>query len=211
MGKRGRLRLGDVLELMRVIREACELGEHPDRWRGHVLERLGEILDADDASAVCIELPESAGTVKGNSPAALDATMVGRSTPRHRIVSITQLPESSSVSVLAFTRDEDREPFGTRERRLLKIFHQELARLWVTPVLGVLPQALRDELSPRLREILAMLMRGVDEKRIAYDLGRSRHTIHNHVRILYRRLGVKSRAELLAVARPARDFRPRLV
>ena len=64
MGKRGRLRLGDVLELMRVIREACELGEHPDRWRGHVLERLGEILDADDIGQHFAGVVETEGLVE---------------------------------------------------------------------------------------------------------------------------------------------------
>jgi DNA-binding NarL/FixJ family response regulator len=69
---------------------------------------------------------------------------------------------------------------------------------------------LAGQLSPRLRQVLEMLLRGSDEKRIAWDLGRSRHTVHNHVRRLYRCMGVKSRAELMAVARPVANFRPRV-
>jgi DNA-binding NarL/FixJ family response regulator len=64
--------------------------------------------------------------------------------------------------------------------------------------------ALRDggafaALPPRLRQTLECLLEGDGEKQAAARLGLSRHTVHEYVTALYRRLGVSSRAELLAL------------
>ncbi len=55
-------------------------------------------------------------------------------------------------------------------------------------------------LSPRERETLALLMTGAPEKQIAARLGISPHTAHDYVKALYKKLGVTSRAELMARA-----------
>lgn len=47
-------------------------------------------------------------------------------------------------------------------------------------------------------EVLEQLLRGREEARIARDLHRSRHTIHTHVKAIYRHFGVHSRLELIA-------------
>lgn len=48
------------------------------------------------------------------------------------------------------------------------------------------------------RQTLRLLLIGWSEKQIAAHLGRSRHTVHHHVKQIYRALGVTSRPELLA-------------
>jgi ATP/maltotriose-dependent transcriptional regulator MalT len=53
-------------------------------------------------------------------------------------------------------------------------------------------------LSPRLRQTLEGLMRGMSEKQLASELALSQHTLHGYVKTLYRRLGVTSRGELHA-------------
>src|SRR5688572_10665033 len=53
-------------------------------------------------------------------------------------------------------------------------------------------------LTKRMREILGLLVQGKSEKEVASDLGLSPHTVHIHVTRMYARLGVNSRAELLA-------------
>ena len=53
-------------------------------------------------------------------------------------------------------------------------------------------------LSPRMRETLQFLLSGDSEKEVAARLGLSQHTVHIHVKNLYKRLGVCSRAELMA-------------
>ena len=53
-------------------------------------------------------------------------------------------------------------------------------------------------LAPAQREVLRLLSQGLSEEEVATALGRSYHTVHNHVRSIYKRFGVHSRAELLA-------------
>ena len=60
-------------------------------------------------------------------------------------------------------------------------------------------------LTPRMRQILPLLMQGLSEKEVAARLGCSPHTVHIHVTRMYARLGVHSRAELLAYGYRSRN------
>lgn len=55
-----------------------------------------------------------------------------------------------------------------------------------------------NELSAAQRRVLDLALGGLVEKQIARRLNISRHTAHNHLRSIYRSLGVHSRGELLA-------------
>ncbi len=69
----------------------------------------------------------------------------------------------------------------------------------VSNVFAVVPpdQAL-GQLSVTERRVFDLIMRGKTEKEVARQLGVSPHTVHAHVRQIYRAFGVHSRAELLA-------------
>lgn len=53
------------------------------------------------------------------------------------------------------------------------------------------------ELSPRESEVVKQLFAQHTERRIARELGISRHTVHSHLRRIYRKLDVRSRTALL--------------
>jgi DNA-binding CsgD family transcriptional regulator len=53
-------------------------------------------------------------------------------------------------------------------------------------------------LSKRMRDTLQHLLSGDSEKEVAAKLRLSPHTVHIHVKNLYKRLGVCSRGELMA-------------
>ena len=53
-------------------------------------------------------------------------------------------------------------------------------------------------LSKRMKDTLQHLFAGDSEKEVAIKLRLSQHTVHIHVKNLYKRLGVCSRAELTA-------------
>ena len=55
-----------------------------------------------------------------------------------------------------------------------------------------------DQLPPRVRRVLQCLLEGLSEKEAARALQLTPHTVHSYVKILYRQLGVRSRAQLLA-------------
>ncbi|MBB5730171.1 PAS domain S-box protein [Sphingomonas prati] len=62
-----------------------------------------------------------------------------------------------------------------------------------------------DELTPREREVLALICRGLDDKSIARTLGVSGNTVRNHVARIYSKIGVNRRNAAAAWAR-ARGF-----
>ena len=53
-------------------------------------------------------------------------------------------------------------------------------------------------LTPSQRYVLRLLAKGLSEEEVAAQSGRSYHTVHNHVRVIYKLFGVHSRAELLS-------------
>jgi DNA-binding CsgD family transcriptional regulator len=53
-------------------------------------------------------------------------------------------------------------------------------------------------LSKRMKDTLQHLLSGDSEKEVAAKLNLSPHTVHIHVKKLYKRLDVSSRAELMA-------------
>ena len=55
------------------------------------------------------------------------------------------------------------------------------------------------KLSDGQRDVLRLLLQGMSEKRAAAKLCVSYHTVHTHVKHIYRELGVRSRAELMAL------------
>jgi PAS domain S-box-containing protein len=59
-------------------------------------------------------------------------------------------------------------------------------------------------LTPRQAEVLRLLEQGRSTKQIAQELHLSTETVRNHVRRLFRALGVNSRLEAVAAARHAR-------
>ncbi len=93
---------------------------------------------------------------------------------------------------------------GDRERAAA-LFRETEALLAGCPDAGVLPERLaaamaapapaRAELSEREREVLALLSSGLSEREIGQELFLSFNTVHTHVKSLYRKLGVSSRAE----------------
>jgi DNA-binding NarL/FixJ family response regulator len=52
----------------------------------------------------------------------------------------------------------------------------------------------RSTLSPRERQVLELIVRGLSNQDVANELGISRHTATSHVRSIYRKLEVRSRS-----------------
>jgi DNA-binding CsgD family transcriptional regulator len=85
-------------------------------------------------------------------------------------------------------------PYTPKEVAMLRLIHQELARLWRK----------HDPLDahtipPRQREVLEGIRRGESRKTIAEKMGVSDHTVHSYEKALFDRAKVTSRMELLAM------------
>ena len=66
---------------------------------------------------------------------------------------------------------------------------------------------LKELLTPRELEVLGAIMGGFTNKAIARQLEISLHTVKFHVESVFRKLGVRSRAEAVAKALDSKDFR----
>lgn len=55
-------------------------------------------------------------------------------------------------------------------------------------------------LSPREREILCRVRDGRKNKQIARDLGIAKQTVHNHLKLVYAKLGAKTRTMAVMIA-----------
>jgi DNA-binding CsgD family transcriptional regulator len=112
------------------------------------------------------------------------------------MMSLVLVAEGQAHGIALFRTPGERG-FTARDRRLLHLFHTELAPHLSTdlappgcdPISG---------LSPRLRELLACLLEGDSEQQAASRLGLTRDTAHQYVKAIFRRLGVNTRAELMA-------------
>jgi len=114
------------------------------------------------------------------------------------MISRTVPPPDSGLAMfyVRLTRAMGDAAYTVREQRILRLFVAGLAPL-IGAKLATLP---RDGagLSPRMRQVLALLLRGLSEKQVAGRLGISRHTVHDYVKALHKHFGVSSRGELLA-------------
>jgi DNA-binding NarL/FixJ family response regulator len=74
---------------------------------------------------------------------------------------------------------------------MLELFHEEMRTL----------ESRRREVEARLTrresQVLGCLLRGASEKEVASDLAISQHTVHSHVKSIYKAHRVSSRAALL--------------
>ncbi|NVO04938.1 MAG: response regulator transcription factor [Rhodoferax sp.] len=84
-------------------------------------------------------------------------------------------------------------------RRLLRHFHEPLVQ--TAPANSVADTAPDASLTLRERAVLQELSRGVTIARIAESLGISRHTVGDHVKNIYRKLNISSRAQAALQAR----------
>lgn len=123
------------------------------------------------------------------------------------VMSMAPVSSLGVISSLEIYRPRGKR-FTERERLLIALIHEELANDWSRI-------ERRDEksdvkLTPRQREVLDRLVEGESEKEIAYALGVSAHTAHDHVKAIHRAFGARSRGELLAaVAKRVKNATPR--
>ena len=111
------------------------------------------------------------------------------------------LPGARKVAI-AFLRPLRDRLFTDHGCTLIDVFLRTAGRLYGTfdaPGLTPAPTDPRvHALPPRLRPVLQHLLRGEAEKQVAAKLGLSRNTVHEYIKVLYRKLNVSSRGELLA-------------
>ena len=115
----------------------------------------------------------------------------------HQLTSIYQVSKQGAITSMCVIRAAGDRDFSPREVRLMRFFHAELGRLLRGPLVSSIEPG-PEVLSRRLRQTLACLLQGDSEKAVAVRLGLSQATTHQYVTMLYRKVGVRSRSQLLA-------------
>ena len=138
----------------------------------------------------------------------VDATRrIRAALPATRVVMLTAETAPETVQAAIAAGAVGYVPKHAVVGRLLDALHAALrgeavmpAEALATPaVLG--QQAPLTQLSPREREVLDLLGRGLDSKAIARELGVSYHTVREHAQRVIEKLGARSRIEAVARAR----------
>ena len=116
----------------------------------------------------------------------------------HIMPAVIQFPPEAPVRVhfIGLLRAVHDHGFTLRDQRMMELLLREL-RLLVGNRLAPFGSG-EAAPSPRMRQVLALLLRGCAEKEVARELGISQHTVHNHVKRLHRHFEGASRGELLA-------------
>lgn len=114
------------------------------------------------------------------------------------IFSSVRLWIPSGVHGLVLYRGPEGPAFSQDECNLVRVFHAACASLLRLPA-RVGDDAVDCEgLSPRQRQTLGLVLRGLSDKEIADDLGISRYTVNQYTKAIYRHYAVSSRSQLLA-------------
>lgn len=102
--------------------------------------------------------------------------------------------KGSESFVVGVIRDRGGSALSDVDARLLELLDEQL----VDSENARAPAYLNLGLPPRQLETCAALLRGLSEKEIADQLSISPHTVHSYVKHIYRRVGARSRSELMA-------------
>jgi DNA-binding CsgD family transcriptional regulator len=110
-----------------------------------------------------------------------------------------RFPEGAGdgVSVLVLKRAARARPFSVEEREIVHLLRRESDWVFRAARQSGPPPHLVDGLTRREQDTLGLLLTDASEKVMAARLGISPHTLHHHVKKLYRKLGVSSRAALM--------------
>jgi len=114
----------------------------------------------------------------------------------HLLISVYPIGDGM-FSAVGFYRRTGTPPFSDRDRSIVHIMLQQVD--WLHRA-GSNVSASENviELSPRERQVTMLLMGGDSRKQVAAKLRLSEHTVADYLKEIYRKLGVNSRAELLA-------------
>jgi DNA-binding CsgD family transcriptional regulator len=113
------------------------------------------------------------------------------------LLSLSRSPKGAA-RVLVFKRASSEAAYNEEDRDLVHLANSKMDWIFEQPAAG--SAVLDSDWTPRERRTLELLLGGASEKAAAATLGISRHTLHQYVKSIYRKLGVASRAELMAFA-----------
>jgi DNA-binding NarL/FixJ family response regulator len=152
------------------------------------------------ATMLSEQKPEVAIVNYGSLETAADLRKLHRRFPATRLIVLANRPTTGeSRQMLAFGATACLSK-ASEARDVLHAIHLASRGLHVLPSIqdAPTPSPGPDALTPRESEVVELLQMGKTNAEIANDLHVSVETVRSHARRIYRKLGVKTRRELLA-------------
>jgi DNA-binding CsgD family transcriptional regulator len=199
--------VGMVAGAKPVFVEVHDVGWATDADRDRVYRYYtSQPVDADPFNASLLKTPgEQVTLTRSNAMADHAWARTEVRNDLHRpsgiddsLLSLARRERMGEVRVIALKRALNEKPYGEAEREILDLAHTECGGLIEAPPQKHAPLA--GAWSPREKETLDLLLTGASEKSVAATLRLSPHTVHDYVKAIYKRMGVASRAELMARA-----------
>jgi LuxR family maltose regulon positive regulatory protein len=192
---------GDAAAADRYSTEGERLADkhkfHTSPPYGRVLLARGRVHGLRGARAASISSLEAAVAVLRSGPYRLELVdaLLWLAQARHRGGSEESARAAYGEARLLLEEQAELGILAERWRATERVLNGEDAGAAAAP-----PAAI-DELSARELEVLQMLPTALSEAEIGQELFISYHTVHSHVRTIYRKLGTSSRAQTVERAR----------
>jgi len=203
------VRLLDALQEL----SARLLADRPEELYGRVVQLARELLGAD-AAGLWLEndgrlilqaaQPSDFAPVPGAIPDLqppmtacnpVIVTLPGAAWPQGLVAPLLAGEDDSAIGALVvFTAAERRLPASDWDKKVLVL----LARHAALAAINARRQALLRRLSPREREVFDLMVAGLSNKAIAQTLVISPNTVKRHLRAIFDKLDVNSRAAAVA-------------
>ncbi len=121
-----------------------------------------------------------------------------------RVLGFQPIPDEPNwIAGFALARQTPTPDFGPIENGVIELAHQHVLPAMLKGEAATsregrphLAMAAYEKLGETQRALLPFLVEGLSEAEIAARIFRSRHTVHDHVKKIYRLLGVSNRVEL---------------
>ncbi|MEM7228812.1 MAG: helix-turn-helix transcriptional regulator [Planctomycetota bacterium] len=113
--------------------------------------------------------------------------------------SMAWLVNSSTIMNARIFRQTGSTPFTPHECTMASLFFRALIPFVTPATLAEQGDAVHDLLTVAQQQVLHLALTGISERDIAGKLHRSQHTVHSHLKEIYRRFNVGSRPELMAL------------
>ena len=200
---RKRRMLQALCRLLRADAAVCVVSDSgaaagPRQRSGSVVSTASWAVSPDDAQALAaLYRPRDGGWGRRGRPASRRTVRSGYDAVDHCVRSEVTVPGARvRACVTLLRRPGGRRRFTDRERAVLDLFHGEMDWLYRADLPVVTSDA--QDLTPRQRQTLQLLLAGNGEKQIASLMDIRPNTVHHYVKALYRHFAVTSRSELLA-------------
>lgn len=180
--------------------------DSPEVKRGTLLHGLSDLLGADGWAVLSSHLEDDESGMP-RIPVDYRTELVSLLPGRKLLPDLSTHPPGTilwsrrslrrgEAGYICLVRKEGGAPFSLREKRLFRIFVEEVPWLY-EPVIELPPVHPVSEMPPRRRLIFDLLGQGLDRKAIAGRLAISVHTVSDHQKTLYRELGINSQITLM--------------